>query len=67
MNIYVALLSSIAFGYWGFTLATKRDRSRLVATIVGAFGGLIGIGIWALVTRKPKRAPAIQTELAPIP
>jgi hypothetical protein len=30
-------------------------------------GGLIGIGIYALVTRKPKQSSAIPTELAPMP
>ena len=67
MNIYVALASMFAFGFWGNHLAVKRDRSRVVAVIVGAMGGLIGIGIYALVTRKPKQSSAVPTELAPMP
>jgi CHASE2 domain-containing sensor protein len=67
MNIYVALASMFAFGFWGFHLATKRDRNRVIAVVVGAMGGLIGIGIYALVTRKPKHSSAIPTELAPMP
>jgi membrane protein YdbS with pleckstrin-like domain len=67
MNIYVVLLSAIAFGYWGYHLATKRDRSPVIGAIVGALGGLIGIGIYALVTRKPKHAATHPNELAPMP
>jgi hypothetical protein len=67
MNIYVVLISMLAFGFWGFRIATNRGRNRIVATIVGALGGLIGIGIYALVTRKPKQTPAVPTELAPMP
>jgi hypothetical protein len=67
MNISIVLLSMVAFGYWGFHLATKRDRSAVIGMIVGALGGLIGIGIYALVTRKPKHAATHPNELAPMP
>jgi hypothetical protein len=67
MNIYVVLVSMVAFGFWGFHLATKRDRNPVIGVVVGALGGLIGIGIYALVTRKPKQASTHPNELAPMP
>jgi hypothetical protein len=67
MNIYILLASMFGFGFWGYHLATKRGRDVVIGVVVGALGGLIGIGIYALVTRKPKVAPSAQTELAPLP
>ena len=55
-----------ACGFWGFRIATNRQRNRVIAVLVGAGFGLIGLGIYALVTRKSKPVPSAQTELAPM-
>jgi hypothetical protein len=64
---YIPLLIGLACAARGYTLAARRDRSRVIATIVCFLFGLIGLGIYALVTRKPKRHPVYASSLAPMP
>jgi hypothetical protein len=64
---YIPLLIGLACGVRGYSLAVKRDRSRVIATLVCFVFGLIGLGIYALVTRKPKRQTVYATSLAPMP
>ena len=66
-NVPVALVIGLACALWGYRIADRRGRSHTVAVVVCFFFGLLGVGIYALVTRKPKATPATMTELAPIP
>ena len=66
-NTPLLLILCACFGAAGYRMAVSRDRSRAVGALVGIVGGLIGLAIYALVTRKPKSVPSAQTELAPIP
>jgi NhaP-type Na+/H+ or K+/H+ antiporter len=67
MSIALALLISLATGTWGYRIADRRGRSHLTAVLVCGFFGLIGVGVYALATRKPKLAAPAMTELAPMP
>jgi len=67
MSLALALAVGLATGTWGYHLADKRGRSHLLAVIVCGFFGLIGVGVYALATRKPKHVPSALTELAPMP
>jgi hypothetical protein len=66
ITTYLSLAVGAICGFGGFFLATGRERNRLIGALAGLIGGLIGLGIYAFVTRKPKRVPAAQTELAPM-
>ena len=67
MNIVIALTVSLACGTWGYRIADRRGRNHVIAAIVCGFFGLIGVGVYALATRKPKHVPSTMTELAPMP
>jgi hypothetical protein len=67
MNLYLALALCLAFGTWGYRIADRRGRNHVIAVLVCGFFGLIGVGVYALATRKPKHAPAAMSELAPMP
>jgi hypothetical protein len=66
-NIPVALVIGVTCAMWGYRIADRRGRSHTVAVLVCFFFGLLGVGVYALATRKPKATPATRTELAPIP
>lgn len=67
MNLYIALIVSLACGTWGYRIADRRGRSHVLAVVVCGFFGLIGVGVYALATRKPKHVTSAMTELAPMP
>jgi hypothetical protein len=67
VNLPIALVIGIACAVQGYRLAGRRNRSQVIASIVCFTFGLVGLGIYALATRKPKQAPAAMTELAPMP
>jgi hypothetical protein len=67
MNIYLALAVALACGTWGYRIADKRGRSHVIGVLVCGFFGLLGVGVYALATRKSKHAPSAMTELAPMP
>jgi Fe2+ transport system protein B len=64
---YIPLLIGFSCAVRGYTLAVKRDRSRVIASLVCFVFGIVGLGVYALVTRKPKRQPVYATSLAPMP
>ena len=66
-NIPIAIMVGFACAVWGYRIAAKRGRSQVIAVVVCFIFGLIGVGVYALATRKPKATPASMTELAPIP
>jgi hypothetical membrane protein len=66
-NLIIALVATLAFGTWGYRIADRRGRNHVIAVLVCGFFGLIGVGVYALATRKPKHVPSAMTELAPMP
>jgi hypothetical protein len=67
MNIVIALVVALSCGSWGYRIADRRGRNHVIAAVVCGFFGLIGVGVYALATRKPKHVPSAMTELAPMP
>jgi hypothetical protein len=66
-NLIISLMAMLAFGTWGYRIADRRGRNTVIGALVCGFFGLIGVGVYALVTRKPKHVASAMTELAPMP